>query len=272
VERAVLDGVTLEYEVVGQGEPVLFIHGSFLADMFRPLVQELSLFSGFRLITYHRRGYGGSSHADRVLSIAEQSADCAGLLEHLDVTRAHVVGHSFGGVVALQLALGAPELVRTLALLEPALAVGDSGVTYRESLSAAIQRFRDQGAPVVVDAFLEARWPGYRAPLERALPGALERAVEDAPHTFESELPGLLDWRFGQDQARRINQPVLSMLGGGSEALSPRFGETHRALCAWLPQAEAFVLPNATHLFHIENPRDTTAALAAFLSRHPMAD
>jgi len=270
LDQAVFDGTTLEYEVAGQGERVVFIHGAFIADAFHPLLAEASLAHDYQLITYHRRGYVGSSRPDRTLSIGQQAADCRALFRHLGIARAHVVGHSFGGVVALQLALDAPELVQTLALLEPALAVGASGPGYYESLASGIQRYRDVGGAVAVDEFLQARWPGYRAPLEQVLPGAFEQAVADAPNTFESELPGLLDWSFSAAQARRITQPVLSVLGGESDALGPRFGETHRTLCTWLPHAEGFILPGATHFLQVQNPRDMAEALAAFFSKHPL--
>lgn len=270
MERAVIDGITLEYEVAGTGEPVVLIHGGFIADAFRPLLTEPSLAGGYHLIAYHRRGYVGSSRPTGVLSIAEQSADGRALLRHLGIGRAHVVGHSFGGVVALQLVLDAPELVGTLALLEPALAVGASGPGYRQSLANDSQRYREVGAAIVVDEALRARWPGYRAPLERVLPGAFDQAVADAPTSFESELPGLQDWSFGEEQARRITQPVLSVLGGESDALWPRFGETHRALCAWLPHAAAFILPGATHFLQMEQPRAMAEALAGFFARHPL--
>jgi len=228
---------------------------------------EPRLLNGYQLITYHRRGYLNSSRPNGVLSIAQQAADCRALLRHLGVDKTHVAGHSFGGVVALQLALDAPELVRTLALLEPALAVGESGPGYRESLANAIRRYHEVGALTVRD-FLQARWPDYAAHLDTVLPGAFEQAVTDAETAFESELPGLLEWSFSEAEAKRISQPVLSVLGGKSDALWPRFGETHRTLCGWLPHAESFILPGTTHFLQVENPSAMAEALAAFLARH----
>jgi len=58
MERAVVDGVALAYEIVGQGEPVMFIHGGFVADALRPLLAEPTLAGRYRLLRYHRRGYG----------------------------------------------------------------------------------------------------------------------------------------------------------------------------------------------------------------------
>jgi pimeloyl-ACP methyl ester carboxylesterase len=126
VDRAVVDGSALEYEDSGVGEPVVCIHGAFIADSFRPLLSESSLADRYRLISYHRRGYVHSSPTGKTVSLAEEASDCRNLLSHLGVRRAHVVGHSFGGAIALQLALDAPQLVHTLSLLEAALMVGES--------------------------------------------------------------------------------------------------------------------------------------------------
>jgi pimeloyl-ACP methyl ester carboxylesterase len=270
MQRAVVDGITLEHEVSGDGEPVVFIHGGFIADTFRPLLAEPSLAGRYRLITYHRRGHGGSSRTPGPTSMAQQADDCRALLRHLGVARAHVVGHSFGGCIALQLALDAPEVVHSLALLEPALMVGESAASYRAALVRGVERYRAAGSAIAVDEFLQARWPGYRADLERVLPGAFDQAVTDAATWFEVDLPAGLDWTFGEAEARRIAQPVLSVLGGQSDALWSRFGETHRLLLAWLPQADGFILPGATHFLQVEHPRGMAEALASFFTRHPL--
>jgi pimeloyl-ACP methyl ester carboxylesterase len=270
MERAEVDGVTLESLVVGAGEPVVCVHGAFVADAFRPLLAEPSLADRYRLITYHRRGYAASGRSPDPTSIAQQAADCRALLAHLGVKRAHVVGHSFGGAIALQLALDTPAVVHSLALLEPALMVGASGGPYREALAQGGRRYREVGAAVVVDEFLQARSPGYRERLDRLLPGAFEQAVADAPTWFEHELSAQLAWRFDTVQARGISQPALSVLGGESERLWDRFGETHLWILDSLPRAEGFVLPGATHFPQIEHPRGLAEALAAFFARHPL--
>ena len=269
--RARTDGAEQEYEVSGTCEPVVFIHGAFIADTFRPLLAEPTLAGRYRLILYHRRGYAGSSRASGPISVARQAADCTALLRHLGVERAHVVGHSYGGAVALQLALDSPGVAHSLALLEPALMVGASAQGYRESLARGVERYREAGAAVVVDEFLQARWPGYRTILERVLPGAFAQAVADAETWFEREASGQLGWYFGEAEVRRISQPTLSVLGGESDALWSRFGETHQLLLAWLPHAEEFVQRGATHFMQIQDPRGMAEALAAFWARHRLA-
>jgi pimeloyl-ACP methyl ester carboxylesterase len=105
-----------------------------------PLLSERNLASRYRMITFHRRGYVGSAGGEEVVSLAQQADDCRRLLSYLGVERAHVVGHSFGGAIALRLALDEPELVHTLSLLEAALAVGESAHLYRQALARTEQR------------------------------------------------------------------------------------------------------------------------------------
>ena len=264
-----LDGIALEYELRGEGEPVVFIHGALIADSFRPMLEDRALADRFRCITYYRRGYGESTHSSPSVSIADQAHDCLGLLHHLRLERAHVVGHSLGGVIALKLAMDAPQLVRSLAVLEPALVLGANGPGYRASIARCRDRYRAGDLEGTVDEFLCARFgPTYREYLERNLPGAFAQAVSNAGSAFEVDMPPVADFAFGEPDARTITQPVLVVLGADSDALWPRFGETHRSLLAWLPHSESYVLPHATHALQLQNPHDMAVALAGFLSRN----
>src|ERR1700730_2048336 len=121
MQRARVNDVELEYDVQGSGEPVIFLHGGLLADENTPLMKQRALTDHYRVINYHRRGFAGSEHPPGKATIEDQAADCHALLQHLGVARAHVVGHSLGGVIAIQLAYSRPESVHTLALMKPAL-------------------------------------------------------------------------------------------------------------------------------------------------------
>ena len=115
-----VNGVELEYEVRGSGEPVLLID-MLIADCFVPLLTEPSLAGRYQLIRYHKRGWVGSTHTPPPVSIGDHAADAAALLDHLGVRRAHIAGHSTGASIGAQLALDHPEKVHTLTLLEPTL-------------------------------------------------------------------------------------------------------------------------------------------------------
>jgi pimeloyl-ACP methyl ester carboxylesterase len=268
MQRANVDGITLEYEEQGSGEPVVFIHGSHITDAFAPLMVEPAL-KDFRLMRYRRRGFMGSSRHDGMLSIPGQAADCLGLLGHLGVDSAHIVGHSYGGCIALQLAVDAPAAVRSLSLLEPPLFDVPSGEQAGEAMAriAAIYETGDKAG--AVDAFMQAVCgKHYRTPLDATVPGGYAQAVADADTFWRVELPVHQEWTFTADDAARITQPVLAVVGADSDIAIdwPIFGEGHRMLREWFPQAEPFILPGAAHLLQMENPHDMAIALAEFLS------
>jgi pimeloyl-ACP methyl ester carboxylesterase len=127
LSRAALDGIELEYEIRGSGEPVMLMHAGVLADWFKPLLEEPALTGWYRLVRYHRVGYAGSSRLAGPVSIAQQAAHLRSLMLHLGIARAHIVGHSSSGNMALQFALDAPDMTHSLALLEPALLAVPSG-------------------------------------------------------------------------------------------------------------------------------------------------
>src|SRR5512135_1487030 len=118
MEHLKIDDAMIEYQVQGHGEPVLLIHPSLIADgLDRPLLAQPELASRYQFIHYHRRGWMGSTLGPEPLTIACLASDAVMLLRYLGVSTAHVVGHSIGGLIALQLALDAPKLVYSLALL-----------------------------------------------------------------------------------------------------------------------------------------------------------
>lgn len=267
MNRAEIDGITLEYEVQGSGEPVVFIHGA-LFESFGPTVEDSALNDGFRLIRYCRRGYAGSK-ANAAVPVTRHAADCLGLLNSLNATPAHVVGHSSGGIIAIQIALDAPQAVRSLTLLEPALLTVPSGGQLFEKLGPAIEMYQEGDHAGAVDTFMKGVCgQGYRAAMEKTLPGAIEQAISDAESFFTGEFPAVGEWTFTQEDAARLTHPVLSVLGENSDAAVglPTFSEINERVVDWFPNAKPFVLPGATHLLQVENPRDMAMGLAAFLA------
>ena len=271
MDRARIDGIELEYEVRGSGAPVVLIHAGVCADFFAPLIAQRALTSRYTVLRYHRSGYAGSDRLPDAVTLAHQAEHCRALMRHLGIERAHVVGHSSSASMALQLALDACDAVQSLALLDPARPAVPSALQM-ESVTAfvepALERYRAGDKAGAVDTWMRGVCgPDYRAALERALPGAVEQAVADADTFFGQELPAVAQWSFGQEEAARIAQAALVVLGENS---IPLFRERCDLLLAWLPNAEAFELPEATHLLHVQNPGAMANALAAFFSRHPL--
>jgi pimeloyl-ACP methyl ester carboxylesterase len=263
-----VNGVELEFEVVGSGEPVLFI-SSVLADGFTPLLSEPALADRYQLISYHRRGWVGSTPTPGGMSVADHAADAAALLAYLGVPRAHVAGHSTGAVVAAELAMDDPAVVRTLCLLEPFVLSVPSGQALLQQAGPAFEAYRNGDHEAAWAMFLSAAsgldWTSCRALLENRIPGAVAQAVKDADTLFAVELPAMASWTWAPERAADVGCPVLSVLGGDT---LPLFVEVAAALRSSLTNVEECVIDDVGHLLHIQRPGPVARAMSEFLRNH----
>ena len=269
MEKANVNGVELEYEAKGSGEPVLLISTGPIADSPLPLFPEKAL-AGYRLIRYRQRGLDRNNGAGPV-SFAKHAADAAGLLGHLRVRRAHVAGHSTGGLIALQLAVDRPDVVQTLALLEPPLAGAPSAGAFFEKQGPAFAAYGAGDGHAAMSRFLSVvsslDWDTCQRVIDQYIPGGVARAMTHADDLFGSYLPALQTWQFGADQAAAISQPVLSVVGTESERL---FVDGHELLHTWFPRIEDCRVDGVAHLLHMQRPEPVARGVAEFFSRHPM--
>jgi pimeloyl-ACP methyl ester carboxylesterase/membrane-associated phospholipid phosphatase len=268
-KRAVFQGVTLEYRLVGAGlvgasDPVVFIHGGVFADGLEPLSSAPALVARHRVLTWRRVGYARSGPAPGNAAIASQSAQLAQLMQHLGLPRAHIVGHSSGGLIALQFALDHPDRVRSLALLEPALPI--PGVA-NPGIAQAVRIYQNGDRAGAIDAFMRAvAGADWREHVERELPLAFRQALSDAPAFFEQELPAVQAWQFGEAEARRILVPALAVTGGDSGKVSASWPARQAFLLQNLPDVEAFVLDDSSHMLALERPHALAARILEFFS------
>jgi pimeloyl-ACP methyl ester carboxylesterase len=268
MRRVAVDGVELEVEVRGSGEPVLLIQTALVADELLPLASQSALADHYRVIYYHRRGYAHSSPVQGPGSIQRDAADARALLAAFGVGRAHIVGVSYSGAVALQLAADSPSCVHSLVLLEPPPVHVPSAAQFFTANAQLMQDYHAHGPVVGLDRFLtRVIGPDWRAAIERTLPGAADQMQQDTGTLFDTDLPALLAWRFGAEDARRITQPVLHI--GGRES-GRWFAEVRQLMLTWLPQAEDVVLAGADHSLALTHTAEVAAALVAFLRRQPI--
>ncbi len=269
MQLAEINGVELEIWDRGSGEPVVFVHGAMGDECFAMLA-EPALTDRYRLIHYHRRGWGKSELPEVPVSIQQQSSDCQALLQHLGVEQAHFVGQSYGGVICLQTALDAPELVHSLALLEPALpSVLSNAQDWVTTVEKAVSLYESGDKAGAVDTFgQEVAGADYRAVFDQSLPpGNYGRWVADADTLFQSDLPALQPWTFTSEDAARITQPVINLRGANTRSF---FRTIYETVQTWLPHAENLVVPKATHGMMQANPKSTAEHLANFFSNHPL--
>jgi pimeloyl-ACP methyl ester carboxylesterase len=251
LQHAPVPGGQIEYLDRGRGEPVLLIHGAMVADLLAPLAAEPALAS-YRIILLHRRGYAGSSPTGDTWSISQDAADAAALLTYLGLFRAHIIGHSVGGIVALECAATYPQQVQTLTLLDPPLTF----------MKAQHLEPRTGGADAVETFLLEKGRPDFRERLNERIPGAIEQARKDERRFNVTEWQALGAWTFDEAKAGHVSAPLLYMSQQHAEGV-----DTARR---WWPRMEFIELKGETHMFPFEAPSLTAGAVARFLSRHRM--
>jgi pimeloyl-ACP methyl ester carboxylesterase len=256
--RTIIEGVEIHYEIHGQGPPLLLIHG--LGSSTRDWEFQREHFAArFQVIAFDVRGHGQSGKPPGPYSIRQFAADAAGLLRQLGTAPAHVVGLSMGGMIAFQLALDAPDLVRTLTIV-------NSG-------PEVVVRSWQQRLQLLQRRFI-LRWLGMRAMgrlLARRLLPAPEHATlrqtfedrwaENDARAYRDAFSALIGWSVS-DRVHEIRCPTL--------VLASEFDYTSvsdkRAWVARMPNASLVVLPDSRHAVPVERPQLFNAALDRFLA------
>jgi pimeloyl-ACP methyl ester carboxylesterase len=279
--RARVNNAELRYTVLGEGEPVLCIHGTSIADsLITPLRFYPPLFEDYQLISYYRAGYNGSTLEKDALSIEEGAEHVSQLLDHLGIDKAHILAFSFGGVIAFQFLLSYPERAHSAILLEPYLpreepAAVQANIDAFNNAFALYQQGDKLGAAL---RYMEdVCGPSFLGAVEMTNPLDVWKRVEEAVDTtFTVDFAAISNWGFRMSEAdrfadRKPTMPVLAAMGFDSEAAMPGFRETQRFLMTWLPQAERCGIENATHGMQSMNPLAVGEAVYLFLKRHPMS-
>lgn len=256
----------LEVDVRGSGEPVLLIQTALAADEFLPVASQPAL-QAYRVILYHRRGYGRSSPAEGPGSIVRDAGDCRDLLAVLDIEHAHIVGVSYSASVALQLALTNPTRVHTLTVIEPPPVHIPNAEEFIAANRELLELYRSEGTSVALDNFLtRLMGPDWRAELETHLPGAVQQVERDAATFFASDVPALLSWNLDAAAARHIHQPTLYI--GGTDS-GTWFAAVRNLMLDWLSPEEV-VVEGADHNLVVTHPGQIARALTDFIARHPI--
>lgn len=270
MQTATIDDIRLDYEVIGAGDPVVFI-SPVLADGFAPLLRHEALSETFQLVRYHRRGWVGSTHTPGPVSIERHADDAAGLLDRLGISRAHVVGHSSGAAVAAELALRQPDRVHTLTLLELSLLSLPNGQAFLEGAGPVFDLYQGGDHEQAFAAFMAAvsglDWDRCRQTLEAHAPGIVEQSIKDADTFFEIELPSLAAWTLDPEEAAAITQPTLSVLGSETQ---PLWVEVAAFLEAHITDVREVRIDDVGHLLHLQRPDPVARAISNFLRHHPM--
>jgi pimeloyl-ACP methyl ester carboxylesterase len=271
-----LPGRRVSVMTMGQGREVLLIHGlgatkASFYDTAAALSQD-----GYRVHALDLPGFGSSSKPATGPYTARWFADTVvDLMDRLMIDRAHIVGNSMGGRVALEVALREPERVGALALLCPAVAFVKRGYhpivrLARPELAFLPHKFRramvsstfhglfhdtDALDPYVSDVVIDEFQRLYASPSARfAFLSAARNIYLDKPfgkHGFYSRLADL-------------ERPALFVWGSHDTLIPPGF---KRHVAEWLPRAEQIVLDGCGHVPQVERPDQTNGLIRRFLAQ-----
>ena len=252
-------GRRLYYEVGGEGETVVLLHGSFAnLDILEAPATAIS--SGFRAIRFDRRGHGRSSDAAEPLPLAEEAAEIAALLDWFSTEKAHVLTHDDGAEIALQFALDFPDRTLSLALLAPTL----EGFAWKPETLAARHGLLASYARDPRRTMAEAWLPSPIFDVAREHETAFEH-LEDIYKTARLS-GGSLERppHAGPAQAQRLGEiraKTAVLVGDREDAERLRCAA---AIVQGIRGAEGMTFAGASRFLHMEDPRHVMRRLTDF--------
>jgi len=256
-----VDGHLLRVSVGGDGPPVLLIMGlGGNIEMWGPLERELQA-RGFQTVAYDASGTGYSPPRAVPLRPHGLARQAAHLLDELGLPSAHVLGVSFGGGIAQELALRNPHRVRRLVLASTACGLG--GVPGNPAALAMLATPLRYYSPRFLQA--TARWMyGPDADDDGAVMRQQVHARRSRPPTmwgYLSQLYALAGWT-SLPWLHRITAPTLIITGAKDPIVPP---VNARLLQSRIPNATAHVVPGAGHLLLMDHAAECAALIAGFL-------
>jgi 3-oxoadipate enol-lactonase len=263
--RVRVGDVELHCEIAGSGAPLLFVHGlGSCAEDWQPQIEYFA--KSYRTIACDLRGHGRSSKPHGAYSIEGFAGDLASMLRVLQTGPTHVAGISLGGMVAFQLAVDAPDLVRSLAIVNSGPAVPAGSFKQRLPLYIRLVYARLLGLRGMAEMIAKRLFPKpEQAELQRAF---VARLAANDKRCYLASLRAIFAGWSVADRLPQIRCPVLVLCS--DQDYTPV--ALKEAYAARLANAKVIVIPDSRHALPMERPREFNQALAAFLTGLPSGD
>ena len=221
---AELNGITINYEVHGEGKPLVLAHGYTASQrMWDSVLPAIS--ARYRTVIYDTRGHGKSTAPEDMSAYdlaRDYVGDQAALMDHLGIDRAHVGGLSMGGMIAQEFALQHPERVDALLLFDTGPGMGalqrDPATAERFRQMREIMQgvARTKGMSAIIDAMRNSP-AAFRPPAGAPIPAAVRAHVEGMREmSVDGYLGGgaaLQNWRGSLERLHTIAAPTLVLVG-----------------------------------------------------------
>lgn len=252
-KRIKVDDITMYYEVYGQGEPLILLHGGYGAmDGFVTMIPALS--KKYKVIAVDSRSQGRTTDSDaKELSYAQMAQDVNMFMDLLHIKKAKFVGWSDGGDITLELAVAHPEKI------EKAVVLGTNflGEKYGVVVEADTSLHMDAKDPMIANT--KAKLALYRSTYERVAPNKAD--IEKSKKKVGDN--ALNNPNITIAQLNNVQVPIMVMVGDHD-----MFKIEHTiALYKNLPKASLYVVPDATHLSPWEQPALVNSEILRYLGQ-----
>ena len=255
------DGVRIFYESFGEGAPVVFLHALSM-NRYAWVHQVFAFARDHRVVVLDHRGHGLSDKPAGGYSVPQMALDVRVVLDHAGIDEAVLVGNSAGSMIALQVALDAPERVRAMMLVS--CATNLAPYIPAEVLRAYEARF-EAAFDYMSQGATSARTKRERPDVTAFLADVYRTKGNFSREVFLSSIrdpDGVFNWNV-TDRLKDVRQPALVIAGHEDQAMPL---EAMRALAEGLPRATFKVIPDVGHYYALERPIDFNADLHAFVA------
>ena len=261
------DGRTIYFEDHGDGEPLLCVHG-LSCDTLAWALQVPSFSERHRTVIFDNRDVGRSSMSEGGYEVSDMAADALALADHLELDTFHLLGISMGGAIAQEVALAAPERIRTLTLAVTFARGGAWGRKLSEVWAARVMEMpHERHIDELLLLNLSEEFYENQAAVEYVRQMMLANPHPQPPEAFARQLSAsarhdVLD-RLGE-----IDLPV-HVIGGERDILVPVWKS--RELAELIPGAKLTILERAPHGLPLERAEEFNALALDFIAEHQAA-
>ncbi|MFX1356119.1 MAG: alpha/beta fold hydrolase [Promethearchaeota archaeon] len=258
-----VNDIKINYQVKGEGEPIILIHGGS-ASVMHWLYQVPELSKHYKVIAYDIRGHGKTDKPKQDYSIEIFSEDLSELLNELQVDKAHIIGHSLGGMIAQQFALNFPHRISSLVLAATLCTISkrfetllDNWILIAEELG--MEAIFSQFVLWSTNDTIYARNTDFIEILK-----AQYLKDNDQVHAFVSVLKAVKKFDV-INQLQKIKKPTLVLAGEFDILTPPEYSEViHNKIV----DSEFLVLDGAAHTLNfIEDGKPFNKVVLEFLSK-----
>jgi aminoacrylate hydrolase len=259
--------IDVAYQIAGDGPAVIAIQGvGVIGNGWRPQIDELA--RRFRVVTFDNRGIGRSAPGTPPLTIEDMASDVVALMNSIGVDRAHLIGHSMGGLIALHVALTIPDRVKSLALLctfadgaEPGrLSLGMVWHGLRARVGTRAMRRKGMMRMIMPASYLRGV---DRSHLAEDLAELFGRDLADHPPIVSRQLEAMSKYSCVA-RLREIRGVPTLVASGAHDPIAPsRLGQ---AIADGISGARFVEFKDASHALPIQCPRKINTLLLEHLA------